>query len=163
MPVYAVVAIGVLSWALMIPTYWNAVVGYLVGTSIAVIGLYIAFVLPVILRWRAGDGFERGAWSLGNHYKWIDPIAIAWVAFICDPLPAPDPPAGVPWNDGFDWNVVNYAPITVGGAFLLFGGWYVLSAHKWFKGPVREGTEEELERIETGFDAGAAAPLPAEG
>ena len=54
-PVYAVCAIVVLSWALMIPTYWNNVVGYLVGTSIAVIGLYIAFVLPIILRWRKGD------------------------------------------------------------------------------------------------------------
>ncbi len=41
----------------------------------------------------------------------------------------------------FDWNVVNYAPLTVGGAFLLFGGWYVLSAHKWFKGPVRQGDD----------------------
>ena len=37
---------------LMIPTDWNAYIGYLVGTSIAVIGLYIAFILPVILRWR---------------------------------------------------------------------------------------------------------------
>ncbi len=73
MPVYAVGAIAVLSWLLMVPTLWNAIVGYLVGTSIAVIGLYIAFVFPIILRWRKGDAFEHGAWSLGNHYKWIDP------------------------------------------------------------------------------------------
>ena len=51
----------------------------------------------------------------------------------------PITPTGIPWKTGFDWNVVNYAPITVGGALLLFGGWYVLSAHKWFKGPVRAG------------------------
>ena len=81
-PHIAVIAIGVLSWALMIPTYWNAFVGYLVGTSIAVIGLYIAFILPVILRYRIGDAWEPGAWSLGKHYKWIDPIAIVWVAII---------------------------------------------------------------------------------
>ena len=31
---------------------------------------------------------------------------------------------------------------------LLFGGWYVLSARKWFTGPVAMGTEEELERME---------------
>ena len=36
----------------------------------------------------------------------------------------------------------------VGGAFILFGGWYLLSARKWFKGPVRMGTDEELERLE---------------
>ena len=53
-----------------------------------------------------------------------------------------------PWKDGFTWEAVNYAPILVGGALLLFGGWWVLSAKKWFKGPVRMGTEEELERLE---------------
>ena len=62
-PVYAVMAICVLSWALMLPTLSNAAVGYLVGTSIAVIGLYIAFVLPIILRCRAGESFEAGAWT----------------------------------------------------------------------------------------------------
>jgi len=42
---------------------------------------------------------------------------------------------------------------------VLFGGWYLLSARHWFKGPVREGSEEELERMETGFgDATPAAP-----
>jgi amino acid transporter len=160
-PVYAVCAIVVLSWALMIPTYWNNVVGYLVGTSIAVIGLYIAFVLPIILRWRKGESFERGAWHLGKHYKWIDPLAILWIAFICIVFLAPITPTGIPWKTGFDWNVVNYAPITVGGALLLFGGWYVLSAHKWFKGPVRQGSEEELERLESGLSAGSATGQPA--
>ena len=150
-PVYAVAAIGTLSWALMIPTLWNAVVGYLVGTSIAVIGLYIAFGIPVYLRWRAGASFERGAWHLGERYKWIDPLALAWITLICILFILPIAPAGVPWDDAFDWNVVNYAPLTVGGAFLLFGGWYAVSAKKWFKGPVRQGTEEELARIEAGL------------
>jgi amino acid transporter len=149
-PQFAVVAIGVLAWALMIPTYWNAFVGYLVGTSIAVIGLYIAFILPVILRYRIGDNWEPGAWSLGRHYKWIDPIAIVWVAIISILFMLPIAPAGIPFKDnpGFDWDVANYAPLTVGGAFILFGGWWVISAKNWFKGPVRMGTEEELERME---------------
>ena len=60
----------------------------------------------------------------------------------------PITPTGIPWKTGFNWNVVNYAPLAVGGALLLFGGWYVLSARKWFKGPVRMGTDEELERLE---------------
>ena len=42
----------------------------------------------------------------------------------------------------------NYAPLTIGGAFLLFGGWWVLSAKNWFVGPVRMGTDEELEQLE---------------
>ena len=81
-PRYAVIAICVLAAALMLPTLYNFFIGYYVGTGIAVIGLYIAFILPVILRYRMKDAFEPGAWSLGNHYKWIDPIAIVWVFFI---------------------------------------------------------------------------------
>jgi amino acid transporter len=160
-PVYAVSAIAVLAWALMLPTLSNAFVGYLVGTSIAVIGLYIAFILPVILRWRAGESFERGAWSLGRHYKWIDPLAIGWVTLVCILFLMPITPTGIPWKEGFDWTVVNYAPITVGGAFLFFGGWWVLSARRWFKGPVRQGTEEELEQIERGFESGEPGLRPA--
>ena len=71
-PVHAVFAIGVLAGLLMVPAIWNYLVGYAAGTAIAVIGLYIAFVLPVFLRLRLGDRFEHGAWSLGRHYKWID-------------------------------------------------------------------------------------------
>jgi hypothetical protein len=50
----------------------------------------------------------------------------------------------------------------VGGAFVLFGGWYVISARKWFKGPIRQGTDEELARIEAGFGkTDGAEPVPA--
>ena len=44
----------------------------------------------------------------------------------------------------------------MGGAFLLFGGWWVLSAKNWFKGPVRQGDEEELARIEAALEGGGA-------
>jgi amino acid transporter len=147
-PQAAVVAICVLSLAIMVPAYWNYLVGYLVGTGIAVIGLYVAFILPVILRFRMGDRFEHGAWSLGRHYKWIDVIAILWVGLITIIFILPPYSSSVPWRDEFSWEAANYALPLVGGALLLFGGWYVLSAHKWFKGPVRMGTDEELERME---------------
>ncbi|WP_250556646.1 amino acid permease [Pseudonocardia lacus] len=147
-PVNAVIAICVLAWALMIPTLVNGAVGYLVGTSIAVIGLNIAFAMPIILRIRAGDRFERGAWSLGNHYKWISPLSVGWIAVVCVLFLLPVSPNGIPGAEGFDWEVVNYAPLTVFGSLLLFGGWYVLSAKRWFKGPVRETANEDLAEIE---------------
>ena len=157
-PHYAVAAIVVLSWALMVPTLANAAVGYFVGTSIAVIGLYIAFVLPIILRLRAGDSFEHGSWSLGRHYRWIDTLAIIWIVFICILFLMPTVPGGIPGNADFSWEVFNYAPLTVGGAFVLFGGWYMLSAHKWFKGPIREGgTDEELAAMEESFGGSGTA------
>jgi amino acid transporter len=159
-PVNAVIAIAVLSWGLMVPTYWNTTVGYLVGTSVAVIGLYIAYGIPIFLRWRAGDSFERGAWSLGNHYKWINPIAFLWIVLIAILFIMPTVPTGIPWHSGFDWNVVNYAPITVGGVIVLAGIWWLVSARKWFKGPIVQGTEEELERIEATFDAPAGPTQP---
>jgi amino acid transporter len=147
-PNLSVIAIVVASAVLMLPTLYNFFIGYYVGTGIAVIGLYIAFILPVILRYRMKDRFEPGAWTLGNHYKWIDPIAIVWVFFICIVFLMPPYSISAPWKDGFTWEAVNYAPLLVGGALLLFGGWWVVSAKNWFKGPVRMGTEEELERME---------------
>jgi hypothetical protein len=49
----------------------------------------------------------------------------------------------------------------VGGALILFGGWYLLSAHRWFKGPIRQGTEEELERIEREYERAEPGIAPA--
>jgi amino acid transporter len=148
-PVWAVVAVGTAGFLLMIPTWWNNLAGYYVGTSVGTTGLYIAFILPVILRFRAGSSFERGAWSLGNHYKWINPIAILWVVVISIVFMLPTAPAGIPWNSAFTWNAANYAPVTIGGALILFGGWWLLSAKNWFVGPVRMGSEEELEQLES--------------
>ena len=147
-PVWAAAGAGFVGFLLLLPTWWNNLAGYYVGTSVGTTGLYIAFILPVILRFKAGANFERGAWSLGRHYKWINVIAILWVVFISIVFMLPTSPAGEPWNSAFTWNAVNYAPVTIVGAFVLFGGWWVLSARKWFKGPVRMGTEIELEQLE---------------
>jgi amino acid transporter len=117
-PVNAVTAIAVSAWALMIPTLANGAIGYLVGTSIAVIGLYISFALPIILRIRAGSRFEHGAGSLGKHYRWISPLAVAWIAVVCVLFLMPVSPKGIPGAAEFDWNVVNYAPLTVGAAVI---------------------------------------------
>jgi amino acid transporter len=165
-PVYTVWAVCVLAFLLMVPTLSNAFVGYAVGTSIAVIGLYIAFVLPIILRLRAGESFERGAWHLGPHYRWIDALAIAWIAIICVLFMLPFAKTGIPGNEGFTWDLFNYTPVTVGVAFLLFGGWWMVSANRWFTGPVRMGDEAELEAIEARYGGGPdrpAAERPAAG
>ncbi len=62
-------------------------------------------------------------------------------------------PQGIPWQTDFSWDLANYAPLTVGGAFILFGGWWLISANRWFKGPISQGSEEELERIEAQLGA----------
>ena len=113
------------------------------------IGLYIAFILPIILRLPAGDSVRarrlepRQALQVDRLDR--DPLGRLHLRRLHAPVRATAASRG---TRRFDWNLVNYTPVTVGGAFLLFGGWYVLSARKWFKGPVRMGTDEELERIE---------------
>ena len=134
---------------LMVPAIWNYFIGYAVGTAIAVIGLYIAFIIPVYLRWRKGDSWdEPRAWSLGSKYKWLDVIAMLWVVVITILFIFPLYTVGLPWNDPFDWQFTNYTILWFAGIGLIFGGWWALSAKNWFKGPVRMGTEEELERLE---------------
>jgi amino acid transporter len=148
-PVWSVLGIAFFAAVLMIPAIWNYFVGYAVGTAIAVIGLYIAFVIPVFLRLRKGDSWdEPRAWSLGKHYRWIDTISLLWVALITIIFIIPLYKVGLPWDDNFDWRFTNYTILWFGGIGLVFGGWWVLSARKWFKGPVRMGTEDELERLE---------------
>jgi amino acid transporter len=156
-PVNAVMAIAVLSWALELPGLANGSIGYVVGTSIAVIGLYIAYGIPIFLRWRAGASFEVGSWTLGRHYRWINPIAFCWILLITVLFLMPTVPDGIPWHSGFTWNLVNYAPLTVGGVLVAVGLWWAVSARKWFRGPVVEGTDEELAQIEAGYEASAPA------
>jgi len=45
----------------------------------------------------------------------------------------------------------NYAPIAVGFVLLFAGGYWLLSARKWFTGPRAQGSEAELENIEQGY------------
>ena len=99
--------------------------------------------MPVYLRLRAGDSFTPGAWNLGGKYRWMNTVAVAWVAICVVIFCLPFTPAAVPWRDEFDWSAVNYAPLTVGGLFLIVGLWWLLGAKDRYKGPVR--TIDELE------------------
>ena len=41
----------------------------------------------------------------------------------------------MPWNDEFDWKLVNYAPLVTGGVILAVGIWWLVSAKNTFTGP----------------------------
>ena len=129
LPALVEVNIGSPEAPIIVPIAFYAVV------SVAVIGLYLAFLIPIWLRWRAGDSFVQGSWNLGNHWKWMCPVAVAEIAVISVYFILPFTPAANPFNDAFDWKFVNYAPILTGGTLiLLWIGWH-LSAKKWFTGP----------------------------
>ena len=76
LPALIKVNIGTAEAPLIIPVAFYAV------TSIAVIGLYLAFAIPIWLRWRHGDRFEVGSWNNGSKYKWMNPIAVAEIIIV---------------------------------------------------------------------------------
>ncbi|MET0822250.1 MAG: amino acid permease [Aeromicrobium sp.] len=114
---------------IILPTAFYAVV------SVAVIGLYLAFAVPIFLRWRMGSAFKPGAWNNGSKYKWMNPLAVAEIVIISIYFILPIYPTGVPWNDGFEWKFVNYAPILTFGTLILLTIWWFASARSWFTGP----------------------------
>lgn len=141
----------VFSFILGLPYLWNAT-AYAAVTSIAVIGLYIAYIIPVYLRLRAGESFQRGPWHLGRWSKPVGWIAVGWVVFIsvlfCLPQVSP-----------ITWSTFNYAPIAVAVVLAISGGWWLLSARHWFKGPKVQGNPDELAAIERELEnLGKAAP-----
>ena len=120
---------------------FNAVV------SIAVIGLYIAYAIPIYLRWRKGDDFEPGPWTLGRKYKWINPIAVLWVVLCVIIFSLPTAPISVPWDSTFDIKYMNYAPITVLIVIIAVGLWWLLSAKNHFTGPIRQVKTDDTGRV----------------
>ena len=141
-----------LSWLLVAPAYWRgSAVAYFAVTSIAVIGLYIAYVMPTFLRLRAGDSFKPGPWNLGRWSRFVGTVAVVWVLFICVILMMPQfSPGGLGIKT---MDALNYAPIAVAIVIGFAGIWWVVSAHKWFKGPKVMGTADELAEIERDLEA----------
>ena len=133
------------AFILGLPYLWNNT-AYVAVTSIAVIGLYVAYVMPTFLRLRLGSRFKAGPWQLGRWSRPIGIIACVWVAFIfvLFMLPTVSPIT----HTNFNYTVVAVV-VVVGFA----GIWWVLSAHKWFTGPKVQGTPEELAAIETELES----------
>jgi hypothetical protein len=117
-------------------------IAFFAVTSIAVIGLYLSFAIPIWLRWRHGENFKVGQWNNGSKYKWMNPLAVAEIVIVSIYLMLPSYIGGNPFSDLFEWKFVNYAPIVTLGALLLLTIWWQVSARRWFKGPIRTVDEE---------------------
>lgn len=115
------------------PAVWLSVVvavfatlssgAYAVVTSISVIGLYVSYILPVYLAWRArgtAAAPAHGPWHLGRYGGTINLVAIVWVVFITIILSVPD-------------NM--RAGKTMAGLTALLAAWYVLRERHRFRGP----------------------------
>ena len=136
-------AVGAL--ILGLPYLWNSA-AYAAVTSIAVIGLYIAYVMPTYLRLRRGEEFQRGPWHLGRWSYPVGIIAVIWVIFITIlfMLPAASP---------IGWGNFNYTVVAVLVVIGFAGIYWLVSARNWFTGPKVQGTPEELAAIEQELSA----------
>ncbi len=143
LPALIEVNIGTEQEPLLIPLAFYAV------TSIAVIGLYLAFAIPIWLRYRHGDRFDVGKWNNGPKYKWMNPIAVAEILIVSLYLMMPFVPAGMPFSDDFSWKFVNYAPIVTLGALILLTIWWNVSAKNWFTGPKQTIDQAVLDAFES--------------
>ncbi len=121
------------------PALFNTT-AYLAVTSIAVIGLYIAYVTPVLLR-RLHPDFEVGPWNLGRWSPLIGWVAVGWVVVICVLFVLP--PVSPVTADSF-----NYAPIAV-VAVLVFATvtWFLGGRQHFMHGAKDEHLTKSLDEI----------------
>jgi amino acid transporter len=134
------------AFILGLPYLWSPV-AYAAVTSIAVIGLYIAYGIPILLRLLAGEKFVRGPWHLRQYSYIVGWIAVVWIVFIAILFVLPQV------SPGNTLVTFNYAILAVAVVLVYAGGYWFLSARKWFKGPRVQGSAEELAKIEADLAA----------
>jgi amino acid transporter len=147
-PFNAVMGVTLFSFIIAIPALFgknNIPFAFFALTGICTVGLYLAYIIPVYLRLRAGDSFQPGPWNLGGRYRLVNTLGIVFVVLVVFALNLPYTPTGLPWNDGFDTAVVNYTPLAI-LLPLLFGVWYLISAKDKYQGPVKTLEEDVVTR-----------------
>lgn len=108
--------------------------------SASVIGLYTSYAAPIFLRITSGrDKLKPGPFTLGRWAVPVGAIAVAWVAFIVVVLFFPP-------GQTIDAKEMNYAVVIIMGVFIFASASWVLSAHKWFHGPVRNIDDDGEEK-----------------
>ncbi|KAG1765043.1 amino acid/polyamine transporter I [Suillus placidus] len=133
-PVRTVWLACALSFLLGLPSLGSAV-AFSAATSIATIGLYISYAIPIALRVFYRKRFVRGPFHLGAFSIPIAVAAVTWIAFIAIVflLPQVNP---------VNSQTLNYAVVAVGIVIVYSVGFWILSARKWFVGPVRQTSVE---------------------
>lgn len=165
-PVNAVIASAVVSVLITLPALYEVTIGeavvpvaFYAVVSVAVIGLYLAFLIPIWLRLRAGDDFRPGPWNLGRHYRWMCWLAVLEIAVVSVYFVLPFVPGAVPGNADFGWRFVNYAPILTGAVLVAITVWWFASARRWFTGPKRN---VDVDLRDPATEAQAQALTPAD-
>ncbi|KAK3326958.1 amino acid/polyamine transporter I [Cercophora scortea] len=134
-PIRAVWLAATLSFILALPSLGSSV-AFAAATSIATIGLYISYGLPIAigLIWHESFTAMKGPFNLGAFSRPIAFVACAWICFItvvfC--LPTANPVTS---------QTLNYTVVAVGIITIFAIGSWVLWANRWFTGPAAEVAE----------------------
>ena len=162
-PSYAVLGVTFFALVISLPALWSNSAGFPFAffalTGICTVGLYLAYTIPVYLRYRAGDRFEPGPWNLGEKYRWINLGALLFAVVCVIALDLPFTHAAVPWNDDFDATALNYTPLVI-VVGLLVAVWWQVSAKNRYTGPVRTIETDELGRVIEDEPSEPAGPAP---
>ncbi len=135
-PVKAVWLAAACSLVLVIPGWWSHV-AFSAVVSVNVVGLFLAYAVPIFLRLRLGDAFQPGPWNLGRWGKPVAAIAVLWIVFssVLFMLPQVSP---------IDATSFNYAPIALAVVLTIATVWWFATARRRFQGPVSYGRPDEV-------------------
>ncbi|MFB7649072.1 amino acid permease [Streptomyces sp. NPDC056084] len=134
-PVKAVWLAAACALVLIIPGWWSHT-AFTAIVSVNVVGLYLAYGVPIFLRLRLND-FQPGPWNLGRWGRPVAAIAVIWIVLssVLFMLPQVSPIT----VDSF-----NYAPIALGVVLLIATVWWFATARRRFQGPVSYGSPDEV-------------------
>ena len=149
-PIRTVWLAAFLSFCLGLPSL-GSTVAFAAATSIATIGLYVSYILPILIGAIWPSNFHKGPFNLGVFSRPIAFTASLWVGFIVIVF-------CLPTQNPVNSQTVNYTAAAVG----IIALWIVLSwvtfAKRTFTGPVKQieaeaagldlNDPEEYEKVE---------------
>jgi hypothetical protein len=91
--------------------------------------------IPIALRMVYSKNFVRGPFHLGPFSYPVATAAVTWIAFISVVFCLPE-------INPVDSQTLNYAPVAVGIVIVYAFGFWIISARKWFTGPVAQIVQE---------------------
>ncbi|KAJ4974705.1 hypothetical protein NE237_007879 [Protea cynaroides] len=128
-PVNAVWLSAVIAICMALPSL-GSLVAFQAMVSIATIGLYIAYAIPIFFRVTlARKSFVHGPFNLGRFGILVGWVSVLWVATITVLFSLP---VAYPITK----DTLNYTPVAVGGLFILTVSSWIISGRHWFKGPI---------------------------
>ena len=147
-PIRTVWLAAFLAFCLALPSLGSSV-AFAAATSIATIGLYLSYGMPILIGLIWPEHFVKGPFNLKFFSRPVAFIAVTWICFITVIFCLPE-------INPVNSQTLNYTPVAVGiiGFFALTS--WLLWARKWFVGPIRM-IEAEASGINAEDDAAMRA------